>query len=38
MDNGLFGVFYFHLELGKLIRSRVWILSFFLSWFVRVKV
>ena len=33
MDNGLFGVFYFYfyLELGDLIRSRVWIFSFLLS-------
>ena len=37
MDNGLFGVSYFHLELGNLIRSRVWILSFLLFWFVRGK-
>ncbi len=38
MDNGLFGVFYFYLGLGNLIRSRVWVLSFLLFWFVRVKV
>ena len=29
MDNGLFGVFYFHLELGNLIRSWIWNLGFF---------
>ena len=38
MDNGLFGVFYFYLELGNLIRSWIWILGFLLSWFVRGKV